>query len=475
MYTFQSLTSSLSLVPPIPQKPNLNLHFPITSNPSFALKFPVQVCVGIRIIMDRLKAPARLMIVSDLDHTMVDHHDTENLSLLRFNSLWEANYRHDSLLVFSTGRSPTLYKELRKEKPMLTPDITIMSVGTEITYGNSMVPDNGWVEVLNKKWDRNVVKEEASKFSELKLQAETEQRPHKVSFYVEKDKAQAVTKALSEVYEKRGLDVKIIYSGGMDLDILPQGAGKGQALAYLLKKFKTEGSPPVNTLVCGDSGNDAELFSIPEVYGVMVSNAQEELLQWHAENAKGNTRIIHATERCSAGIIQAIGHFKLGPNLPPRDIADFSDYKLENPNPGHEVVKFFLFYEKWRRAEVENSAVYLASLKADCCPSGTFVHPSGVEQSLPECINGLRSSYGDKQGKQFRVWVDEVLATQVGSDTWLVKFDKWELSGEERHATKTTAVISSKVSDVSDGFTWIRVHQTWYKGYEGKDDTTWHF
>ncbi|KAK9101630.1 hypothetical protein Scep_025060 [Stephania cephalantha] len=424
--------------------------------------------------MDRLDGAARLMIVSDLDHTMVDHHDLENLSLLRFNALWEAYYRHNSLLVFSTGRSCTLYKQLRKEKPMLTPDITIMSVGTEITYGEAMVPDDGWEQYLNQKWDRNIVTDETAKFPQLTFQAETEQRPHKVSFYVEKDKAQEVMKALSERLVERGLDVKIIYSGGVDLDILPQGAGKGQALAYLLKKFKSIGKLPVNTLVCGDSGNDAELFSIPDVYGVMVKNAQEELLQWHAENAKNNPKIIHATERCAAGIIEAIGHFSLGPNKSPRDVLDFSECKIEEFHPAHEVVKFYLFYERWRRAEVEKSAHYIQNLKGVCYSSGIMVHPSGVEQSLHESIDAMGKYYGDKQGKLFRIWVDRVRTAQIGSDAWLVKFDKWELSDGGSNCSLATVLLSSKCA-VADSFSWVHVHQTWLNGSGANDQASWIF
>lgn len=64
------------------------------------------------------------------------------------------------------------------------------------------------------------------------------------------------------------------------------------------------------------------------------------------------------------------------------------------------------------------------------CPSGILIHPFGIEQSLHDCINSLRQCYGDKQGKQFRVWVDQVLFSQTGSDSWLVNFKKWEQSGE---------------------------------------------
>lgn len=110
-------------------------------------------------------------------------------------------------------------------------------------------------------------------------------------------------------------------------------------------------------------------------------------MQWHAENAKNNPKVIHATERCAAGIIQAIGHFKLGPNTSPRDSTDFSNHELENVSPNNVLVKFFLFLEKWRRAEVENCEMYLASRKADCVclipsfPYSTFLPCNILEDS----------------------------------------------------------------------------------------------
>lgn len=97
---------------------------------------------------------------------------------------------------------------------------------------------------------------------------------------------------------------------------------------------------------------------------MQVSNSQEELLQWYTQNAKNNPNIIHATERCAAGIIQAIGNFCLGPNVSPRDISDSQKCKVDIFSPGHEVVKFYLFYERWRRAEVVTSEQYVQNLKS---------------------------------------------------------------------------------------------------------------
>ncbi|CAI5508403.1 unnamed protein product [Closterium sp. Naga37s-1] len=228
---------------------------------------------------DIFKRSINLMIVSDLDNTMVDHKDPNHESLREFASLWQSTFARDSLLVYSTGRSPTLYNQLKSQVPLLTPDIVIMSVGTEITYGASMQPDQGWEEYLNDGWDRAAVVDVAKGFPLLRFQADSEQRPHKVSFHLEKDQAGNVVEELRSKLQQRGLKAKVIYSGGYDLDILPERAGKGQAMAYLLRQFKehSEGAPK-HTLACGDSGNDAELFEVEGAYGVIVSNAMEELV-----------------------------------------------------------------------------------------------------------------------------------------------------------------------------------------------------
>lgn len=84
-------------------------------------------------------------------------------------------------------------------------------------------------------------------------------------------------------------------------------------------------------------------------------------MQWHSENAKDNPKILHASERCASGIIQAIGHFNLGLNLSPRDVSDIG---RGDSSPSLQIVNFALLLEKWRRAEVENTELFIAGLKA---------------------------------------------------------------------------------------------------------------
>jgi len=205
----------------------------------------------------------------------------------------------------------------------------------------------------------------------------------------------------------------------------------------------------------------------------MVSNSHNDLLQWREENAVDNPKIILASERCGAGMIEALQRFDLGPSISPRDVLDTQNFNVEIMDPAHEVVRFYLLYEKWRCGEVENSGKYLQHLKSISSPLGILEHPSGVEKPIHEWIDELENLHGDERENQFRIWLDQVSSSHVTSESWLVKFDKHELSEGKVRSCSTRVLLSFQGEQQK--LTWMHIHQTWLDDSSSDDQDKWIF
>jgi len=239
------------------------------------------------------------LFITDLDHTLVG----DDLAMAALNHQLEHHRdQFGTKIVYSTGRSPLLYQQLTTEKLLLEPDSLVLSVGTQIYHSGKLDP--AWSAKLAQGWDRDQAIAAASHFADLTPQPDSEQGDFKVSYYITEQAAIAVVPQLAEQLQARGVDAQIIFSGGKDLDILPRQANKGMAMTYV-RQFL--GFDPVDTVACGDSGNDLALFVDRPERGIIVGNARPELLQWHHANPSP-TRYL-ATTHCAAGILEGLEHF----------------------------------------------------------------------------------------------------------------------------------------------------------------------
>jgi len=244
------------------------------------------------------------LLVTDLDHTLVG----DPLALQELNQKLEQLRAHTGLrLVYATGRSWSLYQELLREQPLLPPDALILSVGTALYRHNHSEPDPGWTAHLSQGWDREAVAQIAAQFPELRPQPASEQGSFKLSYWLDAGRAEWVTAQLSRELAQRGLAVNPVYSSGRDLDLLPLAGNKGSALRYLQQEL---GIPGEQTLVCGDSGNDQLLLQAAIEfggYGIVVGNAQPELLDWYRKNP--SSTCVLAAAPCAGGILEGLQHF----------------------------------------------------------------------------------------------------------------------------------------------------------------------
>ncbi|MEQ8971155.1 MAG: sucrose-phosphate phosphatase [Coleofasciculus sp. C1-SOL-03] len=241
------------------------------------------------------------LFITDLDNTLVGDDD----ALKELNQQLE-QHRQDygTKIVYATGRSPALYRKLTSEKSLLPPDALITSVGTEICFNpEEEIVDQEWADRLAQGWNRDAVVAIAAHYSDLVLQPETEQRPFKVSYVVSEEISSELLPRLESSLQEKGLDVKLIYSGGQDLDILPRQGDKGLAVQFLRNKWDMDAT---KTVVCGDSGNDIALFSAGEERGILVGNAKPELRQWYEENKKDYHYFAQADY--ADGILEGLHH-----------------------------------------------------------------------------------------------------------------------------------------------------------------------
>lgn len=241
---------------------------------------------------------APFLFVTDLDNTLVGN----DAALTELNRrLAQHRQEHGTRIVYATGRSLSLYQQLKIEKELLEPDALVLSVGTVIYHQGSEVPDPGWSSKLSQNWDREQVTTVAASFTELTPQPASEQGTFKVSYYLAQAAAPTVLPQLEEQLKAQGLDIRLVYSSGQDLDVLPRHGNKGTATAFLRDNF---GMLPARTVVCGDSGNDIALFEAGDGYGIIVGNAQPELLDWHQTNPSEYRYL--ASAHCAGGILEGL-------------------------------------------------------------------------------------------------------------------------------------------------------------------------
>lgn len=230
------------------------------------------------------------LLATDLDGTLVG----DSTSLKALFDFYQAE-PYDMSFVYITGRHYDSALSLITEEKLPLPDVLITDVGTAIYTGNELTQDMDWTQQLEEAWRPQEIDTIARQIPGLISQ----QLPvtNRCSYYATDS---AVVEAFRNELDRANCSYKLIYSGGRDVDILPAGSGKGQALQYILKKYQLD---EVTLLVAGDSGNDCDMLTLG-FPSVMVGNAQPELLAQPDQPS-----LYRAHQNYAAGIQEAWRYF----------------------------------------------------------------------------------------------------------------------------------------------------------------------
>jgi sucrose-6F-phosphate phosphohydrolase len=240
--------------------------------------------------------PVRLFS-TDLDGTLLGNPEAS----ARFKAAWEAlSPEARPLLVYNSGRLIDDLRQFIANGMLPEADYYIGGVGTQVFDVRAARLMAELDQHLAEGWDLDRVRELVAKFPGTRPQPDEFQHAFKSSWFLERATPGAI-RELKRLLAEAGLKVKIVYSSARDLDVLPENATKGGALAWLCPRI---GVPFDTVVVAGDTGNDSSMFRLPGVRGIVVENALPELFEATVDIPTYSSRKILAD-----GVLDGLCHY----------------------------------------------------------------------------------------------------------------------------------------------------------------------
>lgn len=254
------------------------------------------------------------LIVFDIDETLIDNHASSNDFFMQWNNF---RFKDQPLLCYNSGRLPNDILNLVKNKEIPKPDYIIAGVGTSIYDFKKEKTIKEFSQVLEEGWDLEKVSQIMESLGDhISRQPDHFQNDFKSSWFYDQAMEEDIHK-IEKLLRNVGLDVNVVYSSSRHLDILPKWANKGNSLEWLLRYLKIEAE---ETIVAGDSGNDSAMFKIPKINGIVVGNAQPELL-----HETRNLSVYYSEKLRHEAVFDGLSHYGLEWEIINADYEEVSD------------------------------------------------------------------------------------------------------------------------------------------------------
>ncbi len=266
--------------------------------------------------------PIRLFS-SDLDGTLLGNPEATR----RFKTVWtELPPETRPLLVYNSGRLVDDLRRFVDNGTLPAAAFYIGGVGTQVfdvEAGRSLDELHAH---LAEGWNGPLVHELVSKFPGVQPQPAEFQHEFKSSWFLNRATPGTI-RELKRQLQEAGLNVNVVYSSARDLDILPRHATKSGALSWLCERL---GVSLDTVLVAGDTGNDASMFRLPGVRGIIVENALPELFEATVDRPTYSSRQILAD-----GVLDGLCHYGVVRVLPTKEKTRLKSVDME---PGFRML-----------------------------------------------------------------------------------------------------------------------------------------